>query len=244
MRPFKTSLGLFLCALIMPCASLAEEQAYQDIKAKVEAIQQDAEITSISATPVTGILEVEINDSKIIYSSSDGSYIFTGSLLDISSGVSRNLTDERIQDIRSKILEDLPPNTLITFNSSIDEVAEVYVFTDVSCGYCKNFHKHIDEFNSAGITVHYAAFPRSGEASEAGRLMRKVWCASSPKEALTEAKATGKMEQAVVPCQSPMTHHIEVALKLGVNGTPFVLSKDGRVLGGYITPQDLLKAVQ
>ena len=42
----------------------------------------------------------------------------------------------------------------------------VYVFTDITCGYCQRFHRDVAELNSNGVAVRYLAFPRAGIDAE------------------------------------------------------------------------------
>ena len=65
--------------------------------------------------------------------------------------------------------------TFIEFKS-LNEEYFVYVFTDVDCGFCKKFHSQISEYNNLGISVKYAAFPRSGIDGETYNKMVSVWC--------------------------------------------------------------------
>ena len=37
---------------------------------------------------------------------------------------------------------------------------------------------------------------------------------------------------------------VDLGVKLGVNGTPTIIGPDGSVLGGYVTPEQLLQALQ
>ena len=37
---------------------------------------------------------------------------------------------------------------MITYAAE-DEKVEVYVFTDITCGYCRKLHRHIDEYMSS-----------------------------------------------------------------------------------------------
>jgi thiol:disulfide interchange protein DsbC len=69
-----------------------------------------------------------------------------------------------------------------------------------------------------------------------------VWCAANPKMAFTEAKQ-GKTPKAAT-CTNPVKDEFELGLKLGVTGTPTIVADDGRVVGGYVTPDQLIQALQ
>jgi len=122
------------------------------------------------------------------------------------------------------------------------------VFTDVNCGFCRALHEHIAAFNKAGIAVEYLAWPREGVTTTAGNLtptykeMVSVWCAKDPKAALTAA--TKGHAPPAATCTNPVKQQFDLGVKLGVSGTPTIIGPDGSVLGGYVTPEQLLQALQ
>ena len=72
------------------------------------------------------------------------------------------------------ILSNLESIELISFKSSNEEHV-VTVFTDVDCGYCRKLHNEIKEYNKLGITINYAAFPRSCLGSDSFMKMVSAW---------------------------------------------------------------------
>jgi len=226
---------------VLPLVPVAHgSDDHSQLVEKIQKINPNMSVTNVQSTPVSSILEVEVNNSQIIYASENGDYIFTGQLIDISQGSSNNLTELRQEELRSRLLADINPRDFITFLASGEIIGEIYVFTDTSCAYCQNFHKQIDAINEAGITVHYIAFPRSGMNTPAAQLMERVWCTQDRKAALTEAKQTGKISQSVLPCQAPVAEQFNIGLAMGVHGTPFILTRSGEKLGGYLSTQDLI----
>ena len=45
-------------------------------------------------------------------------------------------------------------------------------------------------------------------------------------------------------CANPVKQQYDLGLELGVNGTPAVIGPDGRLLGGYVTPAQLLQELR
>jgi thiol:disulfide interchange protein DsbC len=72
--------------------------------------------------------------------------------------------------------------------------------------------------------------------------MVSVWCAPDRKAAFTAA--IGGAAPKAATCTNPVKDQFELGLKLGLDGTPTIYGPDGRVLGGYVTPDQLLKAIQ
>jgi thiol:disulfide interchange protein DsbC len=116
----------------------------------------------------------------------------------------------------------------------------ITVFTDVDCGYCRKFHSEIEDYNAQGITVNYVAFPRSGLESESYNKIVSAWCSSDPKGTLTALKE-GR-DPALKLCQDhPVEDHYLLGQRIGITGTPAIISSSGDLLPGYLPPMELLK---
>jgi thiol:disulfide interchange protein DsbC len=103
-------------------------------------------------------------------------------------------------------------------------------------------------FNKEGIAVDYLAWPREGVTTTSGRPtptyteMVSVWCAADRGKAFTEAKEGHTPKP--VTCTNPVKSQFDLGMKLGVTGTPTIITEDGTVIGGYLTPEQMLQAVQ
>lgn len=236
--------ALAALALIAAAPTRAETpQALADVLAR---ISPDAPPTSVQPAAVEGLYEV-IFGSTVYYFSADGKHMLGGPLVDVASR--RNLSAaalekverEQFQPKRVAYLNELRDADAIVFPAS-DAKYRVTVFTDIDCGYCRELHRHIDQYNAAGITVRYVAFPRAGEGSASFKKAENVWCAADRKAALTAAKA-GKDNPEKV-CENPVAAQFKAGEKLGVSGTPAILLDDGRLLPGYLPPDDLLRVLE
>jgi thiol:disulfide interchange protein DsbC len=119
----------------------------------------------------------------------------------------------------------------------------VTVFTDVDCGYCRKFHSQIAEYNKAGIRVRYMSYPRTGPGTASWAKSESVWCAADRKDALTRAKRDEVVKgkscgDAVIKTQ------YELGDDLGVEGTPAIFTTKGDYVGGYLSPAQLVQAIQ
>jgi thiol:disulfide interchange protein DsbC len=70
-----------------------------------------------------------------------------------------------------------------------------------------------------------------------------VWCAEDRNTALTEAKLGGRVPEDACPA-NPVDSHYNLGNLVGVRGTPAVFSADGRELGGYLTPDQLMELLE
>lgn len=202
------------------------------------------QIDSIKPAPIPGYYQV-IASGQLVYVSADGKYMFTGNLIDLAS--KKDLGDMAWADFRKAELAKVPVADRIVFGPAKPRYT-VSVFTDVNCGYCRALHQHVEDFNKAGIALEYIAWPREGVTSTSGNPtptyteMVSVWCAADRKAAFSAAKK-GQQPKST-SCANPVKDEFELGVRLGVTGTPTIVAEDGSVLGGYMTPDQLLQALE
>jgi thiol:disulfide interchange protein DsbC len=225
-------------------SAAADPAAEQVVRAALQKFAPGLQLDQISPAPMPGFYQV-IASGELVYVSTDGKYMLNGDLVDL--GARNNLSERAWARFRKDELAKVPAAQRIVFAPPHPKYT-VTVFSDVNCGYCRMFHSHIKQFNDEGIAVEYLAWPREGVTDTAGvptdtyREMVSVWCAADRKAAFTAAKE-GKAPKPA-ECANPVKDEFDLGVKLGVNGTPTVLGPDGMVLGGYVTPDKLLKMLQ
>jgi thiol:disulfide interchange protein DsbC len=197
-------------------------------------------VKGIKQSQVDGLFVVDIGDLQPIYASKDGNFFLYGEMYAIKNGKLLNTTKQEISLNRRAILDsELSEKDFITF-AATDEKHVITVFTDVDCGYCRKFHGEIEDYNAQGITVNYVAFPRSGLESESYNKIVSAWCSSDPKGTLTALKE-GR-DPALKLCQDhPVEDHYLLGQRIGITGTPAIISSSGDLLPGYLPPMELLK---
>jgi thiol:disulfide interchange protein DsbC len=102
------------------------------------------------------------------------------------------------------------------------------------------------ELEARGIAVRYLAFPRSGPGTKAWRTMAAVWCAEDRREALTRAKRGEevKVREGRACGDAVIGKQYALGQELGIAGTPMIVMSDGTSLGGYMSPEKLLAAIE
>lgn len=231
-----------LLAAVLLLLPLAPLHAADDAKTRAEIAARfpGTEAGDVRPSPVDGLYEVMVGP-VVIYVSSDGRYMFRGKLLDMKTDT--NLTERRESEARSRVLGEIPDSELITYSTKGKPRHTITVFTDTSCTYCREFHQQIDQYNALGIKVRYAFFPRNGLASGNWKEMERVACAADRKQALTAAKQDQPFESR--SCQdNPVMDHWQLGRMLGVRGTPAMFTESGRMIPGYLPPEQLLKALE
>ncbi|GGJ99073.1 hypothetical protein GCM10011394_05250 [Luteimonas terricola] len=210
-------------------AGSAEERAIQAL----HSINPRIEVDHVGAAPLPGFREAVVG-GQMVYISDDGRYLLQGALFDVHGKT--DLSQTGMAEVRRRLLATIPASERIVFAPE-KPVYTVSVFTDVECGYCRKLHEDIAEYNRLGIAIEYLAFPRMGPASEDFSKMVSVWCASDRRAALTAAKQGRKLP--ATNCTSPVARHYDIGRRVGLTGTPMIVTADGTQMPGYMPPADL-----
>ncbi len=196
-------------------------------------------VESHQPAPIPGLVQV-ITDQGLIYTDVTGEKLISGRIYDMTSGEPVNLSDQTLNKMRQQDLAKVAAST-IEYKADHEKYV-IHVFTDVDCGYCRQFHKRLPEYLAAGITVRYLAWPRHGLASDTAELMRNAWCAEDSAAALAALKQDQPI--ATQSCTDPVAAHFALGHKFGVRGTPAIVLDSGRLIPGFVPPQQLLAELE
>lgn len=223
-----------------------------ELEQKQEAVTETVrrlggKVQSIEETPVENLFLVETPASEFIYVTGTGKHFFIGTLYEMREDTQfpLNLTEERRNKSRWELLQALDKDETINFSSDTADGSEptvVYVFTDITCGYCRMLHQDMDDYNNAGIEIRYLAFPRAGVDSPSAQYLESAWCADDPNAAMTLLKNGKEIEQK--SCENPVAEHHKLGLKMQVRGTPALILADGSLIPGYQKPAQLVQILE
>lgn len=222
-------------ALALAVATTAwGDDDFEALKGDLAGKFPNLEAEDIYETPLPGLVEIR-QGAMVAYLSVDGRYLFRGDVIDLEGD--RNLTQDAMAAGRIELLSSFGDEDGVTFAPK-ETKHTVTVFTDVDCGWCRELHKEIDQYNALGISVRYLMWPRGGPDSESWAKAEQVWCAKDRQKALTQAKNDKKLPKA--DCDASIVRqHFEAGLRLGVNGTPAIVTDTGQYIGGYKSAPDL-----
>ena len=237
MQTHRTLVALSFLPLAFVAAGVgADELTKEQLAGQLNGI----EAKDISNSPVQGIYQVAVG-SNVAYVTSDGRYIIRGDIYDAKS--STNLTEETRSKARVAMLKSVDPASMIVFKPASGKVKHtVTIFTDVDCGYCRQFHREIDKVMALGIEVHYLFYPRTGPNTESWAKAEAVWCAPDRNAALTRAKLGGEVPKGKC-AKTPVESTYALGQRIGVRGTPAIFSETGELIGGYLPPNSLAKVL-
>lgn len=231
-------LKLLLTATALLCLNIPA-MAVADTKQAHAAVQKmipDVPLEAIQPSPLPGLYQVMI-PPQMFYISTDGRYAVDGDLIDLQTGV--NVSTAPRGKMRITAINAMGESSMIIFGPEKPQY-KVTVFTDIDCGYCRKLHSEMDKYNKAGIQIRYMAFPRAGIGSGSYQKAVSVWCSKDRQAAMNKAKK-GETVKAK-DCDNPVAQEFALAQRLGIRGTPALVTEQGQILPGYV-PADRLKAM-
>ena len=237
----KLSLILMICSFSYGCTA-NEGSGNDDLLAIEKKLKKmlpaSIQINSINSTDIKGYYEVNFEGVEPLYVTADGNYLISGDIYLITEEGLVNKSEARRDFQRKALLEGIDVNQFIIFEPK-DVKHNVFVFTDVDCGYCRQFHNQIQEYLDLGIKVNYLAYPRAGIGSDSYRRIVSAWCADDPNYSLTVLKQGGEIKDNVCSA-NPVENHFNLGRSIGVQGTPSIVTQEGKMIPGYLPPEELL----
>ncbi len=190
------------------------------------------QIVNIKATPLTEIYEVELNSGELLYSDTSGDYLFAGDMYQTTPDGLLNMSSSTRQERTVEKIAALDESEMIIFEPEGEAKAQITVFTDVDCTYCRALHRDMETLQEMGVRVRYLAYPRGGEAAGSFDKMISVWCSDDRQRSLTQAKRGQNIPER--ECETPVLAHYALGNELGISGTPAIVFSDGRLIPGYL----------
>lgn len=231
------TLAFLMLGLALLATGVQAQSPEERIRERLEQSVPGMPVESIRETERDGLYAVQ-GGGNLIYITADGDYVFTGQMLRLGDDGIANLTENARAQQRLKSLSELDEGEMIHFGPDEGDVkAELYVFTDTTCGYCRKLHRDVEALNELGIRLNYLAYPRGGPGSKGARQLKAVWCADDRRSAMTRAKQGESISGGT--CETPVESHFRMGRAFGVQGTPALITESGRMIRGYKPPQAL-----
>lgn len=206
--------------IVAAAGSDAREEIARRLEVKVE---------DVKPSPIAGLYEIR-SGAEVGYVSVDGRFYVDGDLFDMTSR--QNLTEPRRQEGRLGLLSAIDEQDAIVFAPAGPVKHTLTVFTDVDCTYCRRMHQEIAEFNRLGFRIRYVLYPAGAPGSVPWRKAESVWCNPDRRDALTRAKRGETVKSP--KCDTPIAAHHALGERLGIQGTPGIITDQGEYLAGYL----------
>lgn len=228
-------LATFPAFAVGPAPDVADQ-----ILKNLKQARNDLQYSEVKLSPIPGLYEVRVVGGPTLYVSENGEFFIAGDLFSIEPDRFVNIQERARAKERAKLLAKVDQKDQIVFSPAGETKAYVNVFTDVDCGFCQKLHREIDQITAKGIEVRYLAYPRAGANSPSADRLATAWCAEDPQATLTALKS-GDAVPMNVCSDNPVAEQYELGGKVGVTGTPAVVTEDGVIIGGYMTADDMAK---
>ncbi len=229
-------------ALLSFSSIIQAQQPSKDIEQGFKKLAPTAKISTATATPIKGIQQINLesdNINDVYYMTEDGKYFINGSITEVETR--QNLTENTKTAKRKEIVSQFGKDQRIDFFPK-NMKHHVTVYTDIDCGYCRKLHAEMKDFNDLGIGISYLFWPRSGLNSPSFNKAVTAWCAVDKNEAMTQSQ--NGITLPPKQCDNPVAEHFNSGLKLGVRGTPNIVTDEGILYPTYMSASDLLKRLE
>jgi thiol:disulfide interchange protein DsbC len=243
-----TVFGLLASMLVVaadePVAAVPDIAAIKSaVEMKFQQSRPELKLESVESSPIAGLYAVKIINGPVVYATADGSHFVMGDLFAVGPGGFVNLAEQQREGGRAELMAEVKTQDMIIFSpAELPAKAYVTVFTDVDCFYCQKLHKEMVDINRLGIEVRYMAFPRAGVGSDSYKKIASAWCAKNPQDAMTKLKLRQPIPNKVCP-DNPVAAQYALGQKVGVTGTPALISENGRLMPGYMPALQLARAL-
>ena len=215
-------------------------------KAKLDALRTKLEkpgvglkVIGARVSEVPGLVEVELNEGPVIYSTPQGDFFIVGDLYSVGETGYVNLAEQRRDVERAEKLSKVDLKDMIIFSPEGNSRAYISVFFDDTCFYCQKLHKEVEQLNKNGVEVRYLAYPRAGLNSDAFKQLASAWCADDRQGTFTKLSRKEAVPENVC-AGNPVAAHYKLGQELGVRGTPAIITQTGQMIPGYQSADELM----
>lgn len=203
-------------------------------------------VVSVGEGPVRGMWEIQVEaqgQRLPIYLHYSKKYFFTGNIIDIENKkVVTNIPAAETAP-RGKIdLSNIPLDDAIIIGKPL-AVNKVIVFDDPDCPFCRKLHSELKEVVSKrdDIVFYIKLFPLVELHPKSYDKSKSIVCSKSFK--LLDDAFSGK-EIPAPKCETKQIDmNIELALKLGISGTPTMILEKGEIIPGYAKADEIIKMI-
>ena len=219
---------LFGAGLISLAASAQAQPTSTPDPAMLATLQQlypSTTFKEVNATSVPGVFEV-VMGQNIAYVERTGRYFFFGRLFDMQAQT--DLTAAKVEQSSKLEVGALPVEDAIKTVKG-NGARTLYVFSDPDCPYCKTLERNL--VGLTDVTIYTFMMPLEGLHPQAKSKSIAVWCSADRTKAWDHLMMTGQAPSSAA-CPHPVDRNIALGARLGVTGTPTLLSADGRKLPG------------
>jgi len=225
----KSNLLVLLLGLALSAKSFATPAT--DLLEKLKKTYPNIPFSQVVETPANGIYEATFG-KDILYVDSSGTYFFPTMVNMITR---QNLGEDRRAELNKVNFSELPLEDAFKVVHG-DGSRQIVVFGDANCTYCKRLEQVLA--NTQNATIYTFAVGILGENSV--KKANAIACSGGDKGKLwSSVLLEGKSIEEKTCKDSPIERNLALFQKLGFQGTPGIVFKNGTVVKGFIEASKL-----
>ncbi|MDX8398367.1 MAG: DsbC family protein [Mariprofundaceae bacterium] len=226
-------LTIILIVLMSPAAWAADSHNVAPALAKqIRDNIPSLPIDAIHPSPIAGLYELQVG-GQIFYADRTGKHLIASGHI-FNTAERKDLTAQRLEEINTIDWSTLPLDTAIV--SGDPQGLPIAIFTDPDCPYCKKLEQELTTIS--GIKVYTFLLPLEQLHPQSRQKSESIWCSDDQHQALLDVMLEDKKLPAAT-CETPISQIQALAKKLGISGTPTMISGDGRKYAGIKTAEQL-----
>lgn len=243
LRLAATLLPAALCAALLAAGTPSQAAAPDETRllAALREAHPGTKFTEVLRTDVEGLYEVWMNGNVAYVVAANPRFFVFGRLFDTQS--MRDVTGPKIAQRNADQSAQLQTGSVSAPPVSIDQLPlsdaiktvrgngqrKVAVFSDPNCIYCKQLEPELAGIDN--VTVYTFLVPFQGESHPVA-----IWCAADRERAWRQwmLQADASLLQPGATCEHPVARNLDLARRLGVQGTPTLFWADGTRTDGYV----------
>lgn len=219
---------LFVLVFTLSACFADAKDAEQQLKSQMPNLQVD----SVSATDMEGIYEVVTGDNIFYYHLKTGNILFGEVWNKSGQSITVNKRTELVKKKLKNIDQQIGKAVQIGNGKNL-----VIEFTDPDCPFCRRGFEYFSKRDDVSKMVFF--FPQMNIHPDAENKARYVLCAKDKEKAFKEAM-TGQLDNKKYDIcndktvEDTLKAHKELAVKLGITGTPAYVINGEIVVGANI----------
>lgn len=203
----------------------AQDSRLAEISQRLQSLYPATRFGAVEATRWPGVFEVPMG-ANLAYVDESGRYFLFGHLFDMQT--QQDLTAQRSEAMARVDFSALPLADALTEVRG-NGARALAIFSDPDCPYCRRLETELAGMSN--VTIHTFLMPLALLHPQAERKAVSVWCAP---DRLGAWQALMRRDETPPPadCPNPVARNVALGERLGIKGTPTLVSSDGRLMPG------------